>query len=194
MPEYLAPGVYVEEVSFGAVPITGVSTSTTAFVGVTEHGPTRSPVALSSMAEFEQVFGGAPHPMFRLDKYTPRNGISPLSPEGVTQPAEMPEITFQAGSETYALVQTNPAYALHAAIRMFFINGGGRCVIASSGAYGDAIDSAEMLEALNTLKAIQEPNLVVIPEVTRLPRAEAARVNQAALALCEDTPQLLCHP
>lgn len=35
MGEYLAPGVYIEEVSMGAKPIEGVSTSTAGFVGVT---------------------------------------------------------------------------------------------------------------------------------------------------------------
>ena len=187
MPEYLAPGVYVEEVSFAASSITGVSTSTTAFIGVTERGPLKAPVALSSMAEFEQVFGGAPHPSFHLEKHVTRTGTSPLSDAGATQPAELPEITFQAGSETYALVQTNPAYLLHAALRMFFINGGGRCVVVSCGTYGDAFDSAEMLGALDTLKDIDDPNLIVVPEVTRLPRAEASMVNQAILAQCEDT-------
>ena len=39
MPEYLAPGVYVEEVSSGNQPIAGVSTSTAAFLGPTEQGP-----------------------------------------------------------------------------------------------------------------------------------------------------------
>src|SRR5690349_1582355 len=39
MPEYLAPGVYIEEVSTGARPIEGVSTSTTGFAGPTERGP-----------------------------------------------------------------------------------------------------------------------------------------------------------
>ena len=32
MPEYLAPGVYVEEISTGPRPIEGVSTSTAGFV------------------------------------------------------------------------------------------------------------------------------------------------------------------
>ena len=41
MPEYLAPGVYVEEVNTGPRPIEGVSTSTAGFVGETERGPTR---------------------------------------------------------------------------------------------------------------------------------------------------------
>ena len=37
MPEYLSPGVYVEEIEIGAKPIEGVSTSTAGFVGMTEH-------------------------------------------------------------------------------------------------------------------------------------------------------------
>ncbi len=35
MPEYLAPGVYVEEVSFRSKSIEGVATSTTGFAGMT---------------------------------------------------------------------------------------------------------------------------------------------------------------
>jgi len=34
MPEYLSPGVYVEEIPSAIKPIVGVSTSTAAFVGV----------------------------------------------------------------------------------------------------------------------------------------------------------------
>ena len=41
MPEYLAPGVFVEEVSFRAKSIEGVSTTTTGFVGPTRYGPAR---------------------------------------------------------------------------------------------------------------------------------------------------------
>ena len=40
MPEYLAPGVYVEETSFRARSIQGVGTSTTGFVGLARKGPT----------------------------------------------------------------------------------------------------------------------------------------------------------
>jgi phage tail sheath protein FI len=39
MPDYLAPGVYVEEVSFRSHSIPGVSTSTAGFVGPTRFGP-----------------------------------------------------------------------------------------------------------------------------------------------------------
>jgi phage tail sheath protein FI len=39
MPEYLSPGVFVEEAPAGARPIGGVGTSTAAFVGATQSGP-----------------------------------------------------------------------------------------------------------------------------------------------------------
>ena len=39
MPEYLAPGVFVEEVSFRSKSLEGVPTSTTGFTGLTRYGP-----------------------------------------------------------------------------------------------------------------------------------------------------------
>jgi phage tail sheath protein FI len=62
VPEYLAPGVYVEETSFRAKSIEGVGTSTTAFAGPTRKGPVASPELLpeilSSYADFERIYGG----------------------------------------------------------------------------------------------------------------------------------------
>lgn len=61
MPQYRTPGVYVEELHGRSPPITGVSTSTVAFIGLTRRGPfavARTPRALSSFAEFERVYGG----------------------------------------------------------------------------------------------------------------------------------------
>jgi phage tail sheath protein FI len=69
MPEYLAPGVYVEEVSFRSKSIEGVPTSTTGFAGVTRYGPVpytvgaltataTTPRLITSYTEFERVYGG----------------------------------------------------------------------------------------------------------------------------------------
>src|SRR5262249_5081530 len=58
MPEYLAPGVYVEEVSFRSKSIEGVSTTTTGFVGPTRYGPLYdTPDVLTSLGDFEAVYG-----------------------------------------------------------------------------------------------------------------------------------------
>ena len=59
MPEYLAPAVYVEETSFRAKSIEGVSTSTTGFVGPTRKGPTSgTPELITSFGDFERIYGG----------------------------------------------------------------------------------------------------------------------------------------
>ena len=59
MPEYLAPGVYVEEVSYRAKSIEGVSTSVAGFIGPTRYGPVGGePELLTSFADFERIYGG----------------------------------------------------------------------------------------------------------------------------------------
>jgi uncharacterized protein len=58
MPEYLSPGVYVEEVSFRARSIEALSTTTTGFVGPTRYGPTDLPPdVITSIGEFELTYG-----------------------------------------------------------------------------------------------------------------------------------------
>jgi uncharacterized protein len=70
MPEYLAPGVYIEEQT-GPEPIEGVSTSVTGFVGVTQRGPvdTLGPVLVTSFPDYERTFGGYFVPDFPVAPY-----------------------------------------------------------------------------------------------------------------------------
>jgi phage tail sheath protein FI len=57
MPEYFAPGVYVEEQST-TQPIEGVSTSVTGFIGLTQRGPDSGPpVLVTSFPEYSRTFG-----------------------------------------------------------------------------------------------------------------------------------------
>ena len=79
MPSYLAPGVYVEEVSYSAPTIEGVGTTTTAFAGPTLTGPVGGmpfgglpasgsaaanspaggvPQLLTSFGDFQNIYGG----------------------------------------------------------------------------------------------------------------------------------------
>ena len=58
MPEYLAPGVYVEETSFRSKSIEGVSTTTTGFIGPARYGPLDlEPEIITSLGEFERTYG-----------------------------------------------------------------------------------------------------------------------------------------
>lgn len=52
------PGVYIEEISSGVRPITGVATSITAFIGRALRGPTNEAVTINNFGDFERVFGG----------------------------------------------------------------------------------------------------------------------------------------
>jgi hypothetical protein len=100
MSEYLAPGVYVEEVSFRSKSIEGVSTSTAGFVGATRFGPINGdPELLTSFNQFERIFGGLDQLVYR------------------------PEDNFAAPSAPMH------NYLAHA-VRAFFDNGGRRLYVA----------------------------------------------------------------
>jgi phage tail sheath protein FI len=71
MPEYLAPGVYVEEIDTGSKPIEGVSTSTGGMVGVTERGPENVPILITSFGEFNRWFGGYLDPQIFVNPQGP---------------------------------------------------------------------------------------------------------------------------
>jgi phage tail sheath protein FI len=66
MPEYLHPGVYIEEIERGPRPIEGVPTSTAAILGETERGPTM-PRLVTSYKDYQRWFGD----VFEAAKYVP---------------------------------------------------------------------------------------------------------------------------
>ena len=106
MPEYLSPGVYIEEIPARLKAIEGVSTSTAGLVGAAERGPVP----------------GYPLPF--------------VPPAGFALPTDggpMLVTSFGAFSQTFGAalsLVTNPAHAyLARAVRMFFDNGGRRCYI-----------------------------------------------------------------
>ena len=65
MPNYKAPGVYVEEIP-GARSISGVSTDIAAFVGISEKGIENVPTLVTGWGEFKEKFGG-----FIWNRYLP---------------------------------------------------------------------------------------------------------------------------
>ncbi|MDT8913134.1 phage tail sheath subtilisin-like domain-containing protein [Amycolatopsis sp. PS_44_ISF1] len=58
MANYLAPGVYVEEVPSGSRPIEGVGTAVAGFVGFAEKGPLSQPTLITNWTQFTRTFGG----------------------------------------------------------------------------------------------------------------------------------------
>lgn len=72
MPEYYAPGVYVEEQRADVLPIQPVGTNTAGFVGPTERGPSQA-MLITSWAEFQRWYG---------DLLDPAQSALPLSVRG----------------------------------------------------------------------------------------------------------------
>jgi phage tail sheath protein FI len=57
MPNYLSPGVYIEEVEAGSRPIEGVGTAVAAFVGLAARGPANTPTLVTNWNQFTGTFG-----------------------------------------------------------------------------------------------------------------------------------------
>src|SRR3954447_10149406 len=57
MPQYLSPGVYVEEVEAGSRPIEGVGTAVAAFVGLADKGRFNEPVLVTNWSQFTTEYG-----------------------------------------------------------------------------------------------------------------------------------------
>src|SRR5207244_6590592 len=107
MPEYLHPGVYVEEIERGPKPIEGVPTSTAAFIGESERGSTK-PRLVTSYKDYVRWFGN----VFRADKYLPyavngffENGGKRLYICRVTDDAATPA---QAAFGAFTIVAAGP--------------------------------------------------------------------------------------
>ncbi len=135
MPQYMSPGVYVEEVSSGTAPIAGVGTSTAGFIGLVPDN-----VTMPTMPD------GAP--------YT-------LAPVGEPQlVTNFTEFTTRFG-EVSARVDSHSA--LGHAVRGYFNNGGTRLWVTrvATLAAGDTSDPID--GALAAMETVDEIALVAAP-------------------------------
>jgi phage tail sheath protein FI len=103
MPEYLSPGVYVEEIDTGAKPIEGVSTSTAGMVGLAERGPVNVPILVTGTGDYLRWFGG---PLDRDDFGD--DGLLPDAVEGF----------FRNGGRRLYVTRVAPLSAAQAALTL----------------------------------------------------------------------------
>ncbi|MEU6535383.1 phage tail sheath subtilisin-like domain-containing protein [Streptomyces sp. NPDC047000] len=162
MPQYLAPGVYVEEVPSAIKPIAGAGTSTAGFVGVVDDTVTMPLLPGRSGLKTD----GTPEP---ADFATPALA-------GVAQLVDGWE-TFR---NLFGDIQPGNSTLAHA-VYGFFNNGGGRCWVTrvAPGEDADRTD-ASLIAALETFTVIDEIALVAIPG------AVSDAVQGAILDHCEN--------
>jgi phage tail sheath protein FI len=158
---YKTPGVYVEEVAKFPPSVAQVETAIPAFIGYTAEGPKNEPTRISSMLEYENLFGKA-----KAEAFT---------------------ITVNSDSSVGANV-TPSHFKMYYAMQMYFANGGGPCYIVSVGnlaeGYPSLVDMDDLEEGLNTLEREDEPTLIVFPDAEAL-ADQAYKLYEKALDQAE---------
>jgi len=153
------PGVYTIEKDAFPPSVAQVATAIPAFVGYTEFGPT-SPTKISSLIEFELLFGGSP------------------APDGVT---------IDTTTDTYEVSESK--LKLYNSLRLFYANGGGDCYIVSIGTYDSSPtfgSSTPFEDALTALEREDEPTLILFPDAINLSAANLGLLQKAALLQCSE--------
>jgi len=164
---YKTPGVYVEEISKFPPSVAEVETAIPAFVGYTEKGPANEPTRITSLMEYETLFGVA-------------------NPEKTAIKIAVAEDVVTATITESAI----SAYKMYYALQMYFANGGGPCYIVSVGDYVVAdgaaqVVSTELIAGLDLLEKEDEPTLIVFPDAGNLVPANRYAVYNSALNQAE---------
>lgn len=153
------PGVYVIEKNAFPPSVAQVATAIPAFIGYTEFGPIE-PTKISSMIEYEVLFGGAPPPT---------------------------NITIDTTADTYDVTESQ--LKLYNSLRLFYSNGGGDCYIVSIGHYDSSPDfsaSTPFENGLALLESFDEPTLILSPDAINLSVANLGLLHKAALLQCSE--------
>jgi len=148
MPQYLSPGVYVEEVPSAVRPIAGVGTSTAGFVGQAADNVTMPPQPGKFVTDSlgHQVNDTLGHPI-------PVTYTVALagSPQLIT--------SWESFKNTFGDFQTGNRTLAHA-VYGFFNNGGTRCWVTR---VVDATSVTAVTHALAAFRAIDELSIIAVP-------------------------------
>lgn len=165
MSQYKTPGIYLVEKNAFPNSVVEVATAIPVFIGYTEKDEYKGqnlinkPYRITSFAEFNTIFGGAPNTMFTLE---------------------------EKDKSVIASTDLSTRFRLYNSMRMFFQNGGSTCYILSVGKYENStINKDELINAIKFLEKEQEPTLVIVPDAVSLDNAsDCASVQNAVLNHC----------
>lgn len=178
---YKTPGVYIEEIPKFPPSVAPVATAIPAFIGYTEKAKKDTeddlilvPTRISSLLEYEDLFGGAqPERNIRvtIDQQTDARG-------NITKETVVADFTPDGPSK----------HLMYYALQQYFNNGGGPCYIISTGKYLDfgttISDQNTFNTALENLGKEDEPTLIVFPEGQSMDTGTYQGLIGAALLQC----------
>ncbi len=112
MPNYMSPGVYIEEVSKGPKPIAGAPTNVAAMIGRADRGPVLEPKRLTSWNDYLALFGG-----YSDDSYTPESVFGFFQNGGTALWMVRADNAGQAAWQVFdaSTATGRPSFAIHAA-------------------------------------------------------------------------------
>lgn len=175
------PGVYITELDAFPTSVVGVQTAVPAFIGYTRQATISGksvllqPVAISSMADFEQVFGTEYNELFDINAVT----TSPLT-------STNSDITVDGQSFVVEPSQ-QPQFNLYYSMRLFYANGGSTCYVVSVGDYSSAVSLQPLIDGLNAISYQVGPTMLVVPDGVLLP---ADPVQQGSVPTSQDFNKL----
>ncbi|MFN3848731.1 MAG: phage tail sheath C-terminal domain-containing protein [Spirosomataceae bacterium] len=167
------PGVYIDEVPKFPPSIAAVETAIPAFIGYTEKKFEEQtipflPIEVESMIDFERKFGLGPKVNFSQINIDENNAIKEA--------------------------KTNSPFYLYDSLRMYFSNGGGRCFIISIGKYSEynaGTIKTNIEKAIDSIKLVDDPTLIVIPDGISMNAVDLGAVHKKALEICSDFNNLV---
>ncbi|WP_414830851.1 phage tail sheath family protein [Alteromonas sp. H39] len=177
MPDYKVPGVYLKETTLSGPSISPVDCSNAFFIGYTakaqsyEQNLQGVPTTVSSMAEFERLFGGEPTTIFNVASSQPYDA----------------EVSY--GNQHLTIQNAAPCFRLYHSVRLYFENGGKQCYILSVGLYENNVLLLEPLESgIAELEGLTVPGLLLIPDAVGLAANACYQLQNRMLSHCgEDT-------
>lgn len=198
---YRTPGVYVAELTSFPPSVVGVSTAIPVFIGYTEFALVNNkpmygkPVLIDSLAAYQEVFGGAFKPTYRIDEV--------LTPTGDNYDFSVLD-TDTSTMKYFTLDAEHPTFNLYNSLQLFYANGGATCYVVSAGQYHQTngsvtpVTEQALMDALAAAGSQVGPTMTLIPDALLLPpnpktgannrqpwlSTEYGNVVQAMLAQC----------
>jgi phage tail sheath protein FI len=172
-----SPGVYIDEIPVFPASIVGVATAVPAFIGYVEKAenngigiPYNTPVRITSLLEYEAIFGKADPQSFSTIQIDDNTNVTPT----------VRTVTVTKGTESL--------FKLYYNMQMYFSNGGGPCYVVPIGLYStvSTVSKTDMLTGLTAIAKVDEPTLLLFPDAVSLTNpAHRAEVYDTALAQCQ---------
>jgi uncharacterized protein len=165
MQTYKTPGIYVEEIPVFPPSVAEVETAIPAFIGYTEKAGTDNkermkPVIIRDYMQYVEVFG--------------------------VGPKRTATVSLDAALAITNVDLQHSDYFTHDSVRLFYLNGGGKCYVVSVGGYDASIDSAKIIEGIDAIMREDEPTLILMPDaVSVIGDADRIGLHKTVLGYCQ---------